>query len=376
MTDGNSQHPIAESIETPQPDPLALALTRTEERAAAGIPPDDGDHALLSHQRTRIDAALAGAAPTPKLITDWSKVKFTGRQWIIPDWLPAGRIGLLTGKGEKGKSLLAIQLAVAISTGGGKWEDRGNGVAIEWTGPGTQIPFPKVKAGKAIIANWEDEAEEVRRRLNWIEKQECKAGKTTPLTKRLSDRFAYIDMARFGPVWGRQGPSPRAAPDLTTIGRWLRRQVEQLREQDEPDKPPYLLIFDPLINAFGADENANEDAAQFMADWGGWARDNNCAVLILHHPSKGDKSNDDHGYRGASAWSAEARFHWQLTDEKSDDDQRIDVLIARKASYAPRPNPINLRKDKTTHWVWTATDTAKGADERPERKENRYDNSV
>lgn len=368
MTAGNSQHPLAESIETPQPDPLALVLTRTEERVAAGIPPDDDDHALLSQQRTRIDAALAGAAPTPKLITDWSKVEITKRQWIIPNWLPAGRIGLLTGEGEKGKSLLAVQLAVSMATGGGSWEDRGNGVATEWTGPGTPTPFPAVQAGKVIIANWEDEAEEVRRRLNWIENQERKADKTTPLAKRLSNHFAYIDMARFGPVWGRQGPGPRAAPDLTTIGRWLRRQIEQLHEQD---KPPYLLIFDPLINAYGADENANEDAAQFMADWGGWARENNCAVLILHHPSKGDKNNEDHGYRGASAWSAEARFHWQLTD-REDNGNRQTILKCRKNSYAAKPPPIILQKDMTTHWVWTA----KGADERPERKENRYDNSV
>lgn len=370
MTAGNSQHPLTEFIETPQPDPLALALTRTEERASAGIPVDEDDLALLSHQRTRINAALAGAAPTPKLITDWSKVEVTKRQWIIPNWLPAGRIGLLTGEGEKGKSLLAVQLAVSMATGGGRWEDRGGGIATEWTGPGTPTPFPAVQAGKVIITNWEDEAEEVRRRLNWIERQEGADGHSKRLAERLSDRFAYIDMARFGPVWGRQGPNPRAAPDLTAIGHWLRQEVEHLRAQDEPDKPPYLLIFDPLINAFGADENANEDAAQFMANWGGWGRDTNCAVLILHHPSKGDKNNEDHGYRGASAWSAEARFHWQLTDQNDKDSGKGQTILkCRKNSYAAKPSPIILRKDKTTHWVWTATDTAKGADERPERNE-------
>ena len=144
-----------------------------------------------------------------------------------------------------------------------------------------------MQAGKVIIANWEDEAEEVRRRLNWIENQERKAGKTTPLAERLSDRFAYIDMARFGPVWGRQGPGSRAASDLTTVGLWLRRQVEKLREQDEPDKLPYLLIFDPLINAFGADENANEDAAQFMANWGGWGRDTGLRCPYPAPPQQG-----------------------------------------------------------------------------------------
>ena len=140
---------------------------------------------------------------------------------------------------------------------------------------------PQSKHGRVVIAGWEDEADEVRRRLNRIEAVERNADATAPLAKRLADRFTYIDAARFGPVWGR--PAQHATPTLTRIGRWLRQQCEQ--------DDACLLILDPLINAYGADENANEDAAQFMADWGGWARDTSCAVLILHHPAKGDSTS-------------------------------------------------------------------------------------
>ena len=335
MTANNGQHPLEQSRETPQPDPLALALHRTKERAADGLPPNDDDRNLILQKSAEIDAALTLAAPTPKLITDWRRVEYQKRQWIIQDWLPAGRIGLLTGEGEKGKSLLAIQLAAAMAAGGGLWLERG-----------IHTPMPAATAGRVVIAGWEDEAEEVRRRLDWIDKRDRAAGEKEPLIARIGDQFHYADLARFGPVWSRTPHGQAGETELTTTGRWLRQHCETFDAR--------LLILDPLINAFGADENANEHAAQFMADWGGWARDTGCSVMLVHHPSKGDKNNEDHGYRGASAWSAEARYHWQLTDRENDDNTRQDVLICRKASYAVRPADVILEKNAHTKWLWKA----------------------
>ena len=259
--------------------------------------------------------------------TDWN-FQAPDREWLIKNWLPAGRIGLLTGEGEKGKSLLALQLAAKMACGGGHWLGR----------VGTTESEP-VAAGTVVFSNWEDEADEARRRLNWIENADRAAGQTTSLAKRVDENLRYLEMAQAGPVWTADG--------LSFIGRQLRDYCE---EHDAR-----LLVLDPLINAYGATENANEEAAHFMADWGGWAQEATCTVLLCHHPSKTDKKEGaDHGFRGASAFSAEARFHWQLTDKKENDGPAITVLKRRKGNYAdPKASKeIYLDKSKKTHWIW------------------------
>ena len=259
--------------------------------------------------------------------TDWN-FQAPDREWLMKDWLPLGRIGLLTGEGEKGKSLLALQLAAKMASGGGHWLGR----------VGTTESEP-VAEGTVVFSNWEDEADEARRRLNWIENADRADGQTTPLAKRVGESLRYLEMAQAGPVWTADGLSP--------IGRQLRDYCE---EHDAR-----LLVLDPLINAYGATENANEEAAHFMADWGGWAQEANCTVLLCHHPSKADKKEGaDHGFRGASAFSAEARFHWQLTDKKENDGPAITVIKRRKGNYAdPKASKeIYLDKSKNTHWIW------------------------
>ncbi len=52
---------------------------------------------------------------SPRAIrTDWTA---PAREWLIPEWLPASRVCLLSGPGAVGKSRLALQLAVAVASG-------------------------------------------------------------------------------------------------------------------------------------------------------------------------------------------------------------------------------------------------------------------
>ena len=349
--------PAEVPAEIPAPLPGAQELKRINAAVAAGRTPDRDDIEAVRRLRpsggmskTEIvqlieslhsgDSATAQLAWTQisKLIRyrSWNEKKewafqAPDREWLIKDWLPLGRIGLLTGEGEKGKSLLALQLAAKMAGGGGLWLGRGLNEAM-----------PAVSEGVAVIANWEDEADEARRRLNWIENADRADGQTTSLAERLDRRLRYLEMAQAGPVWTAEG--------LSLFGRQLRDYCE---EHDAR-----LLVLDPLINAYGTSENANEEAAHFMADWGGWAQEASCTVLLCHHPPKADrkdrKEGADHGFRGASAFSAEARFYWQLTDQKENDEPAITVLRRRKGNYAD-PNAskeIYLDKSQKTHWIW------------------------
>lgn len=349
--------PAEVPAEIPAPLPGALELRRINAAIAAGRTPDKAD--IETVRRLRPPRGMTEAEIlqlTEDLHSDssetaqlaWTKIsrlirfrswneqtkwdfQAPDRKWLIENWLPLGRIGLLTGEGEKGKSLLALQLATTMAAGGGFW-----------LGHGVKGTMPAVSEGVAVIANWEDEADEARRRLNWLENADRADGQTTPLAERVGENLRYLEMAQAGPVWTADGLSP--------IGRQLRDYCEEHETR--------LLVLDPLINAYGATENANEEAAHFMADWGGWAQEATCTVLLCHHPPKADRKDRqegaDHGFRGASAFFAEARFYWQLTDKKESDEPAITVLRRRKGNYAhPKaPKEIYLDKSQDTHWIW------------------------
>lgn len=349
--------PAEVPAEIPAPLPGSQELRRINAAIAAGRTPDKADIEAVRrlrppgrmteaeilqltedlHSDSSATAQLAWTQISGLIrYRGWNEKKEWGfqapdREWLIKDWLPLGRIGLLTGEGEKGKSLLALQLAAKMATGGGLW-----------LGRGVKVTMPAVSEGVAVIANWEDEAHEARRRLDWIENADRADGRTTPLAERVGESLRYLEMAQAGPVWTADGLSP--------IGRQLRDYCEEHKAR--------LLVLDPLINAYGATENANEEAAHFMADWGGWAQEATCTVLLCHHPPKADRKNRqegaDHGFRGASAFFAEARFYWQLTDNKEKDETTITVLRRRKGNYAhPKASKeIHLDKTKKTHWIW------------------------
>ena len=97
----------------------------------------------------------ADTARPPVKLEVISAASFAGQpiprqRWLVPDLIPAGNVTILSGDGATGKSLLGLQLAVAVATGG------------EWIGT---APEP----GKALFVSAEDEIEEIHRRLARIE---------------------------------------------------------------------------------------------------------------------------------------------------------------------------------------------------------------
>ena len=50
-------------------------------------------------------------------ITPWSDIPNTPRKWLIPNWLPADTVTMLTGHGGTGKSWLTLQMLCQIACG-------------------------------------------------------------------------------------------------------------------------------------------------------------------------------------------------------------------------------------------------------------------
>ena len=283
----------------------------------------------LQAMAEEIKKRLNASRPLPEPVTDWHKIEASDREWLVQDWMPAGRIGMLSGTGGAGKSLLALQLAAALASGEREWLGR--------PGAGNPLlPLANEYARPVVYAGYEDEPEEIRRRLGWIE---ARAGGDGRLLDALSDRLAYVPMAARGPVWAvPSGVTRHGRAEITSAG-------ERLREYCE-GRDACLLIVDPLASAYGSDENDNAAAAEFIAHWGGWSADAGCSVLLVHHLAKAEAaSGEGEGYRGATAWQGGMRYLWRL---------RSGTLEALKMSYAELPKSVYLERSKATNWSWKA----------------------
>ena len=105
------------------------------------------------------------------------------RNWLISQWLATGRIALFTGEGGRGKSRLALQLAAAVAANEKEW--------LPQRGPNLEVVAEGVD-GHAVIATWEDECDEIARRLE----------KLKNLREKISDRLHVLDFAGVGALWG------------------------------------------------------------------------------------------------------------------------------------------------------------------------------
>lgn len=83
---------------------------------------------------------------------------------------------------------------------------------------------------------------------------------------------------------------------------------------------PYdLIILDPLIAFFGADENNNAHARKFMQLFTEWAAKENKTIVFIHHSTKNTTQA-----RGASAFTDAVRLVYEvslITDKKGEIDE-------------------------------------------------------
>lgn len=263
------------------------------------------------------------------------------RTWMIKNWLPAGTIGMLTGTGAAGKSLLALQLAMSLAASQRDWIGRSG--AKECLQLDEAAPF------RVVYAPYEDELNiEIAERMDWIDTQ---AG--GGVYSRMDGRLHIEPMDE--PIWSPPVGATRWQPAaLTPAGERLRTLCERHRAD--------LLILDPLAEAAILDEIDNAAIGDFIRSWRVWSRTRPCAVMLLHHLSKSEAlkttaDDDMSGYRGGSAWQAGVRWLWMLKadTEASTKDRAVAQLRPLKASYSQPQNPVTLyREKKATEWTWQA----------------------
>lgn len=268
---------------------------------------------------------------------DWSGPIPPAREFIVPDWLPAGRVALFAGTGGRGKSRLALQLAAAIAT-----DDDD-----DWL-----VGAPRIAndGRPVVIASWEDETAETHRRLAKIDGR----------TKQVENRLVAHNFAGRGSLWepsGKEGSTHTSTKGAQTAsGEWLQTYCAEFNAK--------LLIIDPLAAAFACNENDRGLVREFMSWWDAWAIEHDCAVMFIAHPPKSDSA-----WSGSTDWQAAARAVWTLDKEKvgksksGEDQQHGLCLKSIKQSYAKWPEPLWLTSEGAGPFRATTPERASIADD-------------
>jgi len=227
---------------------------------------------------------------------------------IIPDWLPAGEVTLLTGHGGSGKSQIALHTAVCVALG------RAWG-ALE------ADPHP------VTVVSAEDGADVLHWRLARIA-----AHLGVGLTD-LAGRVQVIDASGMDAELMHE--IPHEEPNLTRLYEALRERVD----------PGGLLVLDGISDLYGASEIVRRHVRRYI-------RALRClvnkegAVLLLGHIDKTaarDSGTADR-YSGSTAWHNSVRARWSLAGQ---DDAM--VLTLAKANHAKPGAKIRWRWDAQAH---------------------------
>jgi RecA-family ATPase len=228
------------------------------------------------------------------------------RLWHVPDLIPAGTVTMLGGDGGVGKSILALQLAIAGALG------------LRWLGQ-------TVGAGEVLDLSAEDDRDEVHRRSDQIA---TFYGVTLPevvgvTVWSLADEDALLFTA---------GPGEVLAP----TDRW------RLLQQFVGDVRPVLVILDSLADVYGANENDRGQVRQFVRN----LRSLKTTIVLLAHPSLTGLATGS-GLSGNTAWNNSVRSRLYFSAPTAEDggasEPGLRTLAVKKANYTQAGAELRVR---------------------------------
>lgn len=259
-------------------------------------PPDDGvpprGNPFVEHEPVRASRFFPAS--------DLSGKPVPARHWLVHDLVPSGTVTLLGGDGGTGKSLLALQLAVAVASGG-NWLARA------------------VSSGGALFISAEDDKAELHRRLDDV----VRAG---GLRFEELERLTMRSLAGEDALLAMQNPKTgvlTASPLFAEL------------DQRIGDERPALVVLDTLADLFPGNENDRAQARQFIGLLRGLAIRHKCAVLLLAHPSLSGL-NSGSGTSGSTAWNNSVRsrlYLERIVQEGYEANPDARTLSTKKANY-------------------------------------------
>jgi RecA-family ATPase len=253
----------------------------------------------------------SGHAPSAPLVLvcppAWRDIPLEPMRWLATNRIPAGDVTILSGDGGGGKTTVALQLAVAVEQDLGDWL----GTVCE--------------SGPVIFFSGEEPQAEMRR---WLHRAARKRGIDPSDIGNLHFHFANPDACLLG-TSRRDGTM---AP--TALFASLAAAARDIR--------PVLIVVDSIAATFGRNQNDRVSARTFVGMFRQLAREADCAVLLLDHPSlSGITSGTGRG--GSMDWqnATRARLHLETVAEEEGGTGR--VLEVKKTNYGPSGEKVKLQ---------------------------------
>lgn len=285
-----------------------------------------------SHNETNGTAPPDPWSPLLSAATEeWFTKPPAAREWLLRDArhkgegvLPLGKVGHLVAEGGAGKTMLLVQLAVAVATGT-QWLD----------------VLDVAKPGKVLLALGEEDLEEVRRRL-----YRARKSASTPIPTE--DSIVTLPLA--GCVCPLVESDENGNPRDTAFCHWLRGVVERDSWS--------LVVIDPLSRFAGLDaETDNAAGTRYIQALESFAAFGP-TVLDAHHTNKLARGKggrvEAHSARGSSSIVDGSRWTAVLAREELEHDDadvaerlgQVVTLAFVKSNYSRKAAPIELRYDQ------------------------------
>ncbi|PRX37915.1 RecA-family ATPase [Meinhardsimonia xiamenensis] len=284
-----------------------LAARLREHRLEFPREPIEGDHPRSPRGATIIQPAPARESQF------YSAASLKGkpvppREWLVHGLVPNRTVTLFSGDGGTGKSLLALQLAVAVAA------------QTPWLGRA-------VTPGRVIFLSAEDDDDELHRRIDDILRAESRS---------------YDDLE------GLTLRSLAGEDALLAVDTQLQLMASALFEELDAraaEESPALIVIDTLADVYPANENDRAKVRQFVGILRGLAIRRKCAVMLLGHPSL-TGLNSGTGTSGSTAWNNSVRsrlYLSRITDNGFEPDPDARILATKKANYGRTGDEISLK---------------------------------
>jgi KaiC/GvpD/RAD55 family RecA-like ATPase len=268
--------------------------------------------------RIEISDTIATPVSQTDIIKKGTEVEIQKQEeWILEPFIPTNSIILLDGLGGTGKSIFAMEMAYAISTG--------QSFLLQDLTPTGNYPILYLTAEETDWRFFE--------RLQKIENAYCIKSENFFWVSTLSKDFCLATTRLFHK---RQN---EVQPAETFV--FLENAIKKTQAK--------LIVIDSWTNFYGLDENSTEDGSAAYDFIKSLIRQYGCSILIIHHQTKEAMRGNANIFRGTMVFREQARARIVITRRDEQKIVAIEKLNYPSELISKFPVAIEIH-----HGAWTA----------------------
>lgn len=221
-------------------------------------------------------------------------------RWLVPDYIPLGKLVMVAGDGGHGKSTLTLDLTACLTTGR----------------PAFGLDYEPLPPSDVLLISCEDDFED------------------TVVPRLLS---AGADLNRVHRVDGIRSKDGKALPfDM--------RHYEAMRNDLKAHTEVRLVVIDPAgayIGRAGVDENKDAELRSLLGPMSELAAEALATIQLVKHLIKGATAKAVHKVGGSAGYVNAVRAAYIVAPDADDPDKKL--FLPLKFNLGPRPSGLAYR---------------------------------